>query len=75
MTMDLLSKNILEGRSKPEIVNLLGEPENTDKMGGMEYFTDPGAWIGGANNGPWIHYLHIEFGQSDNRVNKVFVAD
>ena len=75
MTNDLLSKNLLEGKGRAEIVELLGEPENTDKMGSMEYFTDPGAWIGGANNGPRIHYLHIEFGQTDNKVNKVFVAD
>lgn len=75
MTNDLLTRDLLAGKSSDELRSRLGEPENIDRVGSFEYFTDPGAWLGGANNGPWIHYLHIEFEQENGRVNRAYITD
>ena len=75
MTDDLLVQSLLNGKSPEDVRSLLGEPENITKAGVMEYETDPGAWLGGANNGPWIHYLIVEFGKVDNRVERSYIID
>ncbi len=75
MTDDLLAHSLLVGKSPMEVRSLLGEPENITKAGLLEYETDPGAWLGGANNGPWIHYLIIEFGSQDGRAIKAYIID
>jgi hypothetical protein len=75
MTNDLLSKNLLTGKSSKEVFELLGKPENTMNNGTMEYSTDPGSWMSGANDGPWIHYLNIEFDNAKERVSKAFITD
>jgi hypothetical protein len=73
MTKDLLSRDYLAGKLNQEVLGILGEPENIDNAGSFEYKTDPGAWLGGANNGPWIHYLHVEY--SDGRVVRSYITD
>lgn len=75
MTNDLLTQVVLESKSPEEVHELLGEPDNINHAGAMEYKTDPGAWPGGANNGPWIHYLHVEFGKADGRVERAYITD
>jgi hypothetical protein len=75
MTNDLLTRDLLKGRSSEEVRELLGEPDNVNRNGELEYETDPGAWLGGANNGPWIHYLHVDFGKPGDRVDKAYITD
>ena len=75
MTDDLLTRKLLEEKSAEEVRLLLGEPDNIDYAGVMEFKTDPGAWREGANNGPWIHYLHVEFGNDDGLVRRAYITD
>lgn len=75
MTKNLLDQNILVGKLPDEVRELLGDPENIDHSGTFEYQTDPGAWLGGANNGPWIHYLHVEYAKADGRATRAYMTD
>ena len=75
MANDLLTRGLLEGKSPQEVREFLGEPDNITHAGVMEYKTDPGAWLGGANNGPWIHYLNIEYGNEDGHVARAYITD
>jgi len=75
MTQDLLVTNHLQGKSRAEVREILGEPDNINNAGQFEYQTDPGAWMGGANNGPWIHWLHVEFATPNSGVATAYITD
>jgi hypothetical protein len=74
MTKDLVGRELLNGMLSDEVREMLGDPDNVTHAGEFEYRTDPGSWMSGANNGPWIHYLNVEFGE-DHRVRKAYMTD
>ena len=76
MSKDLVESKILEGKTKDEVRNLLGEPFHSNSMPdeteNWSYKTDEGLNFG---EGVWIYWLNIDFSKQNRTVVKIYVTD
>jgi hypothetical protein len=71
----LMDKELLIGKSKMEIINLLGEPDS-DTLSPINYVDDFNKKVGPFGlGGPWIFYLRIDFDTLTNKVKQVNCND
>lgn len=76
MVDDLMRDSLLNGLTKIEVINLLGEPTASDTTATFIYAVDIGKEVGPYGlGGIWLFFLTIEFDQVKNNVIGVRCTD
>ncbi len=77
MSSDLEKSKILEGKTRDEVRDLLGEPFHINSMPveteNWWYKTDKGYKADGDNI--WIHWFHVDFSKQNKTVIKTYMTD
>ena len=71
MTDNLLADSILIGKTKSEVLKMLGEPDQQTSSR-IYYTVDPGIKY---MNGAWTYWLSIDFDTITGKVKEVRLAD
>ena len=73
MVKDLVSSQVLVGKSKAMVADLLGPPDSEDQAGlHQAYKVDLGMKFG---SNPWLYQLHVEFSGDPPVAVKAWYAD
>jgi hypothetical protein len=76
MVDNLIADSLLIGKSKSDVVELLGDPTASDTTGPIVYIVDPGLKTGPRGvGGTWLFYLTVQFDSLTNRVFEVHCGD
>ncbi|MEX0813578.1 MAG: hypothetical protein WD048_15275 [Chitinophagales bacterium] len=71
MTANLLSDSLLIGKTKNEVLEMLGEPDQKTEVI-LHYTVDPGIEY---MSGPWTYWLSVKIDSTSGKVNEVWMAD
>lgn len=76
MVDKIITDSMLLGKSKDEIISLLGEPTASDTTQPFIYEVDIGKKTGPFGfGGTWLFYLTVQFDTLNNKVNDVWCRD
>jgi hypothetical protein len=76
MVNSIIDDSILFGKSKPEVINLLGEPTAGDTIGLIVYVVDIGKKVGPFGmGGTSPFYMTVQFDSVTNKVSDVWCRD
>jgi hypothetical protein len=76
MVDKMISDSILIGKSKSDVLQLLGDPTASDTTSPLVYEIDFGAKTGPLGlGGTWLFYMTVQFDSISNKVNDVWCRD
>jgi len=71
MTENILNDSLLIGKTKAEVLEMLGEPDQ-QTTSRLHYTVDPGIEY---MNEPWTYWLTVDFDTTNQKVKDVWLAD
>lgn len=76
MVDKMISDSILIGKSKSDVLKLLGSPTASDTTSSLVYEVDLGLKTGPSGlGGTWLFFLTVQFDTTTNKVNDVWCRD
>ena len=76
MVHNIIEDSILYGKTKAEVLNLLGNPTASDTIGSFAYVVDIGLKIGPLGmGGTWLFFMTVQFDTINNKVQDVWCRD
>lgn len=73
MTDSLVASKILQGKTRDEVLQLLGEPTAGDTSGTLTYCVDIGKRL--SNGELWLFYLSVPFDGTTQKANNAHCHD
>lgn len=71
MTDNLVNDSLLIGKTKGEVLNMLGEPDQQTESR-FHYIFDPGIEY---MSEPWTYWLSVDIDTTSGKVDEVWIAD